>query len=278
MNLLPRATNASDCRRAALCVGLTLALAAAAAAGAAAQTVEMTPPANLPTEKIVHELVEHNAERAAQLKFYRSERRYDLEYKGFPHHAEASMSVEVICNGPTNKTFHVLSESGSHFLLDRVLKKLLISEQKAARVQSKNALTPANYRFHLIGSAVQDGRPVYELHVEPRVATKYLYRGEIWVDARDYAVTQIKAEPAKSISFWVRKVDIHHVYRKAGNFWLPYLDQSETKVLLGGTATLTINYGRYNFTSGQIQTSRLSEPSQDRAEMILPESTPVARH
>jgi hypothetical protein len=272
MSLLPRATSIPDCRRVACCVGLAFLLIAAGVAGAVAQTGEKTPPAQTTTDEIVRRLVENNQERAARLRFYSSERYYHLVYSGFPHHAEASMDAEMTCSGPTSKSFRVLSQSGSHFLVDHVLKRLLISEQKAARMESKNALTPANYRFRLIGRSVQEGRLVYELRVDPRVASKYLYRGEIWVDAKDYAVTQIEAEPATRLSFWIRKVDIHHVYHKTGLFWLPYRDKSETRVTLGGTADLTIDYGTYSFTPRPIQTSLPSELRHFRTAKGLPNS------
>ena len=239
-----QATSAQDLRRIARYVSLALLLAAT---GTATHAGEKTTPAQITTDEIVRQLVEHNDERAARLKYYSSDRRYHLEYRGFPHHAEASMDVEAVYNGPTSKTFRVLSQSGSYFLVDHVLKRLLSSEQEAARVQSQNALTPANYHFRFIGRSVEEGRLVYELRVEPRRATKFLYRGEIWVDAKDYAVKRIEAEPAKSLSFWVRKVEIHHMYLKTGGFWLPQLDRSETKVRFGGTATLIIDYGTYNF-------------------------------
>jgi hypothetical protein len=270
MSLLLRATSVLRRRRVARCAGLAFLLAAAATTCAAAKTDGESPSAQPTTDEIVRLLVEHNQERAARLQYYSSERHYHLEYNGFPHHAEASMDAEVTAGGPTSKTFRVVSESGSRFLVDHVLKRLLIGEEKAARIQSENALTPANYRFQLIGSTTQQGRFVYELDVEPRAASKYLYRGEIWVDAKDYAVTQIEAEPATRLSFWVRNVDIHHVYSKTGDFWLPQLDRSETKVVLGGTAILTIDYGTYSFSRLQAQTR--SEPAGDKTKLDLSES------
>ena len=49
---------------------------------------------------------------------------------------------------------------------------------------------------------------------------KYLYRKN-WVDAADFAISQIEAEPAKNPSFWIKKTEIHHRYGKLGEFWLP---------------------------------------------------------
>jgi len=216
-------------------------------------------PVSITTAQIVQQLVAHNLDRAQRLTYYTSVRHYHLEYRGFPHPAEASMDVQAICDGPSSKTFRVLSESGSPLMISRVLKRLLTSEQEGEHNQQQTALTPANYLFTLTGSAIENGRQLYVLKVEPKVLRKLLYRGTIWVDAEDYAVIRIEAEPAQNPSFWVKNIEIHHVYSKIGEFWLPESDRSETKVRLGGTAILTINYGTYNFSRAASMATPLSE-------------------
>jgi hypothetical protein len=81
--------------------------------------------------------------------------------------------------------------------------------------------------------------------VEPIVASKFLYRGKIWVDARDFAVAKIEAEPAKNPSMWISRTEIAFTSAKTGDFWLPEQNRSETKVRIGGSAVLTIDYGSY---------------------------------
>jgi len=46
-------------------------------------------------------------------------------------------------------------------------------------------------------------------------------------------------------SCWISKTHIHHTYAKTGDFWLPEHDRSESRMRLGGTAVLTIDYGQY---------------------------------
>jgi hypothetical protein len=89
------------------------------------------------------------------------------------------------------------------------------------------------------------GRPCYVLQVIPKRNQKLLYRGIIWVDASDFAVARIAAEPAKNPSFWISSTEIEHQYGKYGEFWLPAMNRSVTRVRLGGRAVLTINYGLY---------------------------------
>jgi len=81
---------------------------------------------------------------------------------------------------------------------------------------------------------------------------KYLFRGEICVNGNDFAVEPIDAEPAKNPSIWIKKTRIEHQYEKIGEFWLPAFNKSVTNVLLGGTATLTIQYTDYKLEAGQI--------------------------
>jgi hypothetical protein len=119
------------------------------------------------------------------------------------------------------------------------------SEKEASRAKGAAALTPANYRFRLLGSESVGGRPAYVLDVEPLTASKFLYRGKIWVDAADFVVVKMETEPAKSPSFWISRTLIQYSSAKTDGFWLPQTVRSETKVRIGGTAVLTIDYGSY---------------------------------
>ncbi len=230
-----------------ICLSLSILIATVAAPEGASQELQA---ASAPTgAEIVQRMVARNQERAEHLGPYTSLREYHLKYVGFPHAAEAGLVVDVSCESNTSIQFHVISESGSHFLANHVLKRLLKAEQDADRERSDNGLTPANYNFTLEGTETNNGRRVYVLRVEPWHAKALLYRGTIWVDAQDYAVVKIDAEPARSPSFWIRNTEIHHAYEKIGAFWLPQQDRSQTMVRLGGSAYLTIKYQDYRLSS-----------------------------
>src|ERR1019366_5078081 len=129
------------------------------------QAADKTSPAPLSAAQIVDEMVRHNQVRADDLKHYRSLRRYEVQYKGFPALA-AKMTVEADYDSVTGKTLRIVSQSGSKLLLDKVLKRLLDSEQEAAKNQKSTALTMANYTFRLDGTENVAGRPAYILNVE----------------------------------------------------------------------------------------------------------------
>jgi hypothetical protein len=99
------------------------------------------------------------------------------------------------------------------------------------------------------GSETIDGRPAYILKVEPLSDGKFLYRGKIWVDAADFAVVRMETEPARNPSFFISRTQIHCTSVRVHGFWLPQKIRSETKVRIGGTAVLTIDYGDYQVES-----------------------------
>jgi hypothetical protein len=226
----------------------------AAIAPAHSQTALASPPPSanltsaqtaLTSAQIVDEMLRRNQARAAGLKHYKSVRHYEVIYTGYATKIGAKLVVEADYDATSGKTFRVVSQSGSRMLVDKVLKRLLESEKDAAGDKNSTALTPANYKFRLIGIENLAGRPAYILEVEPHVDSKYLYRGRIWVDAADFAVARIEARPARNPSFWISSTAISHQYTRTDGFWLPAQNRTESKVRVGGTAVLTIDYGTY---------------------------------
>ena len=72
--------------------------------------------------------------------------------------------------------------------------------------QQRSAITPENYRFHsLLNYEKTDAGEFYVLDAQPRSKNKFLFRGQIWVDAKDFAITKVEGEPAVKPSWWTVK-------------------------------------------------------------------------
>lgn len=203
--------------------------------------------APLPVDQVVANLVRNDIARAQALRHYECTRVYHLAYRGFPGDRDAEMTVEASYDSPATKSFKVISQSGSKLILDRVFKRLLESEKEAVEpeMHARTLLNRDNYNFALIGFESSEKGGQYELEVRPKVRSKYVYVGKIWVDGTDFAVTKIEAEPAQNPSFWTKKNDVHHEYIKVQNFWVPRRNESVSYIRLGGRATLTIDYSNY---------------------------------
>src|SRR5271157_1283359 len=168
--------------------------------------------APLSVDQVVDNLVRKDEERAQALRHYRSTRVYHLSYRGFPGDRDAEMTVEAAYDSPSTKSFKVISQTGSKLIIDRVFKRLLESEKEAAEpeMHAHTLLNRDNYDMALIGFESSAQGSQYVLAVYPKAKSKYVYRGKVWIDGTDFAVTRIDAEPAQNPSFWTKKSEIHH--------------------------------------------------------------------
>jgi len=238
-------------------------LAATLVGGAGADSGPLPPSiatAPLSVDQVVSNLVRKDQERAQALRHYESIRVYRLSYRGFPGDRDAEMTVAAAYDSPSTKSFKVMSQTGSKLIIDRVFKRLLESEKEAAEpdMHARTLLNRDNYDIAMIGFESSDKGSQYVLAVYPKTKSKYLYRGKVWVDGTDFAVTRIDAEPAQNPSFWTKKNEIHHEYIKVQDFWLPRRNESISYIRLGGRATLTIEYDNYRV----IESRELRNPTK----------------
>ena len=205
----------------------------------------------LTLSQVVEKLVQKNAERAKALESYRGKRIYKIDYKGFPSALRGEMIVEMTYTAPAKKDFKILSESGSKWIVKRVLKRLIDGEKEAQEAATRKSveLNTQNYNFTSLERQTDARGCGYVLSIQPKVPNKFLYRGRIWVNDQDFAVCRIEAEPSKNPSIWITKTEIRHNYQKFQDFWLPVENQSISSLRLGGRATLTITYQDYEITA-----------------------------
>jgi hypothetical protein len=204
----------------------------------------------LSAERVAQKLQERNAQRAAALCEFDGTRIYRMQYRGFFSDRDAEMVVHMTYHAPDSKEFRVVSQTGSKFIIDHVFNKLLDAEKEAANEENlrHSALSTENYDFTSAGYEVTSEGAEYVLNLLPKTKNKFLYSGKIWVDAKDFAVVRIEAEPAKNPSFWIKKTEVRHRYVKVRDFWLPAENNTESVIRMGGQAILSIEYKDYRIT------------------------------
>jgi len=260
---LVESVSSAGSRLIAILLAILLVSAAQVQGADAEDEAKASPSTPLSLDDVVDNLVRRNAERTRNLLHSEATRVYHLTYRGFPSNREAEMTVEAVYDSPSSKEFKVLSQSGSKIIIDRVFGKLLEAEKEATRPEmaSQTLLNRDNYKFELIAHDAAAGQ--YELQVTPKHKNKYVYRGKIWVDATDFAVTRIDAEPAQNPSLWTRKSEIHHEYQKIHETWVPKRNESISYIRLGGGATLTIQYKNYHVVEARPDTTAMSPSAAD---------------
>lgn len=223
-------------------------------------------------DQIILRMMAKNEARQANLLGYSSERTYRVEYRGTggQHHAEILVRAEYV--GAGQKRLTVVEQSGSKVICERVLRKMVESEQEASEKANRMQmmLSPENYNIELAGKDEVDGVQAWVLEVSPKSESKFTYRGRVWVSTEDYAVIRVQGEPAKSPSWWLTRSSFDWKYEKHGEFWLPEKSIAVSHVRIGGDAELTIEYGAYQIvTADRKSTSELetAEHTGDRASL-----------
>ncbi len=233
-------------------------LAAAAVAAekpAAGQTLPPMTPLTAPYQSMTGDelfakLLKGNQARDASLEQYSAVRTYRVTNDKGKLYAQEVVRVDY--QAPDHKSFETVSEEGSGMVRDMVLKRLIESESQTSsgREHRDSSLKPANYEFNLIGEQDVDSHHCLVASATPRRRDKYLFEGQVWIDATDYAIVRIAGQPAKSLSFWITRADFVRQYQKIDQFWLPARDETLVHVRLYGNKILTIDHRDYVINCG----------------------------
>jgi hypothetical protein len=145
--------------------------------------------------QVMENLVEKNTERSDALQKYQGRRFYTLDYTGFPTALHAEMVVDMTYDAPSTKKFKIVSQTGPQWIIEKILKRLLDAEMESMTEENRArvALNSSNYDFSGLERQDSADNCSYVVAVEPKIPSKLLYRGRIWVDSKDFAVCRIEA-------------------------------------------------------------------------------------
>jgi len=197
--------------------------------------------------EILSQVVMKNRERQAALAAYRSDRVYRIEYRGVGGLHVAQMQVHAEYRAPGTKHFTVTSETGSKAFGDKVLRRLIDSEEESSKAENQVQMmvSPDKYDAQVTGHERVCGVDAWVLDVKPKEPSKFNYSGRIWVSVDDMAIVRVVGHPAKNPSWLVNRTEFDSEYQRVGPFWLMAKNTTVSHVRLGGEATLTIDYGKY---------------------------------
>jgi hypothetical protein len=194
-------------------------------------------------DEIVAKMLRADAWRRSELTGYTALRRYVAVNKD----RRAEMMVRVDCSADGTKQFAIISEEGSNSIRKHVFYKMLSEERETSRRETREGsrITPANYRFNMIGRETLVSGPAYVLTINPKTVSRYLVEGKIWVSAEDYSIIRVEGQPAQNPSFWVHNVHFVYTNQRVGQFWLASSTHSTSEVRIFGPSELTIENSNY---------------------------------
>ena len=194
---------------------------------------------------VLTRMEQRSARQNEQLQWTQHLRSYEAENTRM--HKKGELLARVRYDAPDQKAITVINRNGSGSIQGRVFDPLIKAEKESAdpKVRATTEICRRNYEFTFDRFDVAES--AYVFRMAPRTENRYLVRGEIWVDAHEFAVRRIEGEPAQKPSFWVRKTHFVHEYRKFGDYWFPVSNRTEVELKLLGNSKLTIEYKNYEW-------------------------------
>jgi len=193
---------------------------------------------------IVQHVEQAQAANHESTRPYQVTRQY-LFYQGSDKpQADSAVVADMTFDPPDTKQFEIVNASGAG-RGQHIVKQVLQHETEMAGDWRKAAITGENYAFKLLGEETLQGRRCFILGLEPRRKAKELLEGKAWVDAADYRILQIQGEPAKSPSFWIKKLDVTLYFSEVEGMWLQTAIRAVADVRMFGRNILSerdLNY------------------------------------
>lgn len=165
---------------------------------------------------IVSRMEQAQRQNATKSKSFTVKRDYRLLDK--ENEPKAHLVATISFVPPDQRQYQIESSHGG--MGEKVLRDILDRETETPKDPERNAISPDNYDFQLLGTQAVDGRPCYVVSLAPKRRDKDLIRGQAWVDAETFNIRRIEGAPAKNPSWWVHDVQILMTFAEVDGTWL----------------------------------------------------------
>ena len=145
-------------------------------------------------------------------------------------------------------TFTIVSQTGSDYIQEKVLRPLLETEAKvlASGDPSKSALTAENYD---IGGGELAEPGIVKLFARPRRKEVSLIDGAVFITSASSDLVRVEGRLAKNPSFWTSRVHLVRRYDRIGGVRVPVRLDSTAQIKFAGESTLSMVY-KYEMVNG----------------------------
>jgi hypothetical protein len=145
--------------------------------------------------------------------------------------------------------YEVVSERGSEYVRNNVLKKMLAREQEliARGDTSRGELSPMNYEFSEPAEHTPGERHVL---LKPKRKDELLVDGRMVLSPDGRELLRVEGRMARNPSFWTSLVNVVRRYARIGGVRVPVSIESTAKVRLAGASYMKVDY-EYESVNGR---------------------------
>jgi hypothetical protein len=173
------------------------------------------------------------------LQQYRALRRMHAQNEKFNQEGWVDCWTELDAQG---FRYEIVSERGSDYIREKVLKTLLRREQELIAGGSANRaeLTDANYEFTETEESTASGERAILL--KPRRKDVLLVDGRMIVNPEGTELLRVEGRLAKNPSFWTSLVDIVREFARVDGVRVPISTDTTAKLKFAGLSRMDVRY------------------------------------
>jgi hypothetical protein len=164
-------------------------------------------------------------------------------------HPTAEMTVQTLYRQGYGKSYTILSESGSEFIRNHVLRTLLDNEKSLnlPGTVEHSWFTSANYEMQLKPGGIQllDGRECIALAIHPKHKATNMIDGTLMVDSKDGSIVQLDGSATQSASIFTGAAQVMRHYVNVNGFSMATQARAVSDSFILGRTTVTIDYRDY---------------------------------
>ena len=174
----------------------------------------------------------------APVEQYRAYRRMHARNEKF--NQEAWLEAWTEFDGRTFR-YQIVSERGSEYVLNKVLRKVLAREQEliAEGGADRAELSPDNYEFI---EPASHGKGVRYVLLKPKRKDILLVDGRLVLDRTGTELLRVEGRLAKNPSFWTSLVNIIRDFARVNGVRVPIATESIAKVKFAGLSRMLVRY------------------------------------
>jgi hypothetical protein len=190
------------------------------------------PDLNLIVQRV--EGVEH--QNPARSRPHEVTREYKV-FHGDDKQPTSELMVQIDFVPPDTKTYKITQVRGES-RGEKMVRELLDQETEMAAKPSESQISRTNYDFVFLRQDNFGVGDEYVLGIVPKRKEKYLFRGQIWVDASTFRIRRMEGVPAKSPSFWIKNIHITVQFADLSGMWVPISFDAIASVRFSGHYTI----------------------------------------
>jgi hypothetical protein len=185
------------------------------------------------------------AEQAAELAAYSAVTVIRAELPETAQQGEFELQRRF--EAPHTLQFTPLHFTGDGFVKTNVITRLLQSEVDHVQKDdpARTAISRANYKFSYKGVSWNGERLVHIFQVKPHKKRLGLFKGRVYLDARNGTLLRAEGSVVKSPSFFVKHIEFLQEYAEVLSFTLPVHVHSEAKARIVGKTIVDITHRDY---------------------------------